>query len=337
MQKVAGDSEEIWKVKEQVWNACFGKSLHHAIFIKNLIRNQTIMFLGETGTGKELFADCILDADYSGKPKSSTAVKKDYNPKFRDNKVIRNIAALPDTLIESELFGHTADAFTGAKKDKKGAFELADKGIIFLDEIGDMPIEQQAKVLRVVENGDYYKLGAVRPTKVDVRIVAATNQDVYDKEKFRPELLERLSGNIIEIPPLRDRKGDIKVIGNMLYKKWVKGELVEQKWDYLIKGFSVYLKKLNGLNYNWPGNVRELETYIKRYLIGVDQIPKKRVGIPVKPDDTSIPDGLKNLTWTWKQLRRWYALEVLEKYNGTKSMTLLSLEISRNTLADWIK
>jgi len=123
----------------------------------------------------------------------------------------------------------------------------------------------------------------------------------------------------------------------MLYKKWVKGELVEQKWDYLIKGFSVYLKKLNGLNYNWPGNVRELETYIKRYLIGVDQIPKKRVGIPVKPDDTSIPDGLKNLTWTWKQLRRWYALEVLEKYNGTKSMTLLSLGISRNTLANWIK
>ena len=209
--------------------------------------NASVLLLGETGTGKELFARAI----HNRSPRN-------------DHPLVKvNCAALPSSLIESELFGHVKGAFTGALSDKVGRFELADGGTLFLDEIGELDPELQTKLLRVLQEGELEKIGSTKTRKVDVRVIAATNRDLrrsLEDGQFRPDLYYRLAVFPIEIPPLRQRRDDIPLlVWHFITKK--RGRL----------GKTIDAVPTNVLNtlmqYAWPGNVRELENVIERSMI----------------------------------------------------------------------
>ena len=209
--------------------------------------DSTVLLLGETGTGKELFARAIHRlSGRAGRP----FVKVD-------------CAALPVTLIESELFGHEKGAFTGALRQKPGRFELADGGTIFLDEVGDFPLEVQGKLLRVLQDGEFERVGGTEQIHVDVRVVAATNRDLERAtraEEFRADLYYRLNVFPVRLPPLRERPGDIPLLAQHFASKHAKriGRSIE----------SISARTLHSLaTYSWPGNVRELENRIERALI----------------------------------------------------------------------
>ena len=206
-----------------------------------------VLILGETGTGKELFARAIHNL----------------SPR-RDRPLVKvNCAALPSTLIESELFGHERGAFTGAFSKKVGRFELADGGTIFLDEIGDLPLELQAKLLRVLQEAEFERLGNPRPIKVNVRVIAATNRDLkkgITAGNFREDLYYRLNVFPIALPPLRERKGDIPLLVKHFARKYGQrvGKVIEKIPQKVMSTLEAY---------PWPGNVRELENIIERAVI----------------------------------------------------------------------
>ena len=209
--------------------------------------NATILITGETGTGKEVIARAIHEL----------------SPRRNKNLVKVNCAAMPAGLLESELFGHERGAFTGAFNSHVGRFALADRGTLFLDEIGDMPLELQPKILRVLQEREFEPVGSTRSTKVDVRIVAATNRDLrqmVQNGEFREDLYYRLNIFPISLPPLRERKKDIP-------------ELV----TYFVEQFATSMDKMietipeetmrSMLNHSWPGNIRELQNHVARGVI----------------------------------------------------------------------
>jgi formate hydrogenlyase transcriptional activator len=209
--------------------------------------DSTVLIVGETGTGKELLARAIHSLS---KRKNRPLIKVD-------------CAALPPNLIESELFGHEKGAFTGAISRKLGRFEIADKGTIFLDEVGEMPLELQTKLLRVLQEREIQRIGCNQTIQVDVRIIAATNRDLENEirmDNFREDLFFRINVFPIHIPPLRERKEDIPLLVRYFVKKYnakfgCKIEMIPQNViDTLQK-------------YHWPGNVRELENIIQRSII----------------------------------------------------------------------
>lgn len=209
--------------------------------------NTSVLILGESGTGKELLARAVHNR--SGR-KNKTLVKI-------------NCAALPATLIESELFGHEKGAFTGATNQKIGRFELADGGTIFLDEIGEMPIDLQSKLLRVLQEGEFERVGGTKTLKVNVRVIAATNRDL-EKEigegRFREDLYYRLNVFPIQSLPLRDRKDDIPLLVRHFCAKH--GPNIGRQIDMIPQDVLDSL-----MDYHWPGNIRELENVIERSLI----------------------------------------------------------------------
>jgi len=212
--------------------------------------NTTILVRGETGTGKELIAGAIHHNSHrSGR-----------------NFVKVNCAALQENLLESELFGHEKGAFTGADKQRVGRFEQADGGTLLLDEIGDMSPNTQAKVLRVLQEHEFERLGGTRTLKVDVRLIAATNRHLHamvEAGTFRQDLYYRLNVVTIEMPPLRDRKEDIQALTQFFVRRFA-GELKKK-----VTGFDAEAMKLL-MRYNWPGNVRELENTIERAILLAD-------------------------------------------------------------------
>lgn len=209
--------------------------------------NTTVLIRGESGTGKELMARAIHNFSQR---KEQAFIKV-------------NCAALPATLIESELFGHEKGAFTGATTKRSGRFELADKGTIFLDEIGEMPLDLQAKLLRVLQEGEFERLGGSQTIKVDVRVLAATNRQLekeIEEKKFREDLFYRLNVFPVINPPLRDRKEDIPALTQHFLKKY------ESNIGRRIHKIpAATLKKLKA--YDWPGNIRELENIVERFMI----------------------------------------------------------------------
>ena len=214
---------------------------------KVAITNSNVLIQGETGTGKELVARALHSAS---KRKEKPLIKI-------------NCAALPANLIESELFGHEKGAFTGAHQSRAGRFEVADKGTIFLDEIGELPLELQPKLLRVLQEGQFERLGDNKTIKVDVRVIAATNRNLKELVKsnqFREDLYYRLSVFPIETIPLRSRKDDISVLTEHFVKR------ISPKVGKEISTVSPSLQKAFN-SYDWPGNVRELENVIERALI----------------------------------------------------------------------
>ena len=207
--------------------------------------NRSVLVIGERGTGKELIAERLhhLSSRWAGPL------------------IIMNCAALPENLIEAELFGHEAGSFTGAAKTRHGRFEEADGGTLFLDELGTLSMPAQDRLLRAVEYGEITRIGASKPISVDVRIVAATNESLptqVDRGKFRADLLDRLSFEVITLPPLRARQGDVPLLAEHFGRRMA----VELDWPNW-PGFTPRaLAELE--NYRWPGNVRELRNVIER-------------------------------------------------------------------------
>src|SRR6187401_1282649 len=209
--------------------------------------NTTVLVRGETGTGKELIAGAV---HHNSQRNSRSFIKV-------------NCAALQENLLESELFGHEKGAFTGADKQRIGRFEQADGGTLFLDEIGDMSPNTQAKILRVLQEHEFERLGGTRTIKVDVRLIAATNRDLsamVQAGDFREDLYYRLNVVSIEMPPLRERKDDIVPLATSFIRKF-SGELKKK-----IDGLDADAQKLL-MRYNWPGNIRELENAIERAML----------------------------------------------------------------------
>ena len=209
--------------------------------------DSTVLLLGETGTGKELIARAIHDRS---RRKQRTFVKL-------------NCGAIPSGLLESELVGHERGAFTGAIALKVGRLELADRGSLFLDEVGDIPIEIQPKLLRALQEREFERLGSNRTKKVDVRLVAATNRDLekmMENREFRSDLYYRLNVFPIRIPPLRERPGDIPLLVRYFTQKY--GRRMQRQMESIP---TVAMRKLS--SWHWPGNIRELENFVERSVI----------------------------------------------------------------------
>ncbi len=275
----------------------------------------TVLLTGETGTGKELIARAI---HYNG-------------PRKEKLFVAQNCSALPDTLLESELFGHMRGAFTGANRDKKGLFELADGGTIFLDEIADTSPALQQRLLRVLQEGEIRPLGSERSAVVDVRIISATNKNLNElvsMESFREDLYYRLKVFPIRIPPLRERKEDIPLLVDHFIQKY--GE----KLDKNIKGIGKEaLDRL--LVYSFPGNVRELENEIQRAITLADQNSRITTdllspGLQERSEQVaSLPDRRGNLKEIVESIERHYIRETLKKNGGNITHSARDLGLSR--------
>lgn len=213
--------------------------------------NISVLIQGPSGAGKELLAKAIHD--------NSNRWNKSFRP--------INCAGFTETLLESELFGHTRGAFTGAASDRKGLFEIADKGTLFLDEIGDMPLNMQAKLLRVIEDGVVIPVGGIKPVFVDVRIISATNHDMaklVEEKKFREDLYFRIKGVSISVPPLRERPGDIPLLADYFLKEAI------AETGSKVTGFTDAVMNIL-VSYEWPGNIRQLRNTIRTMVVMADR------------------------------------------------------------------
>jgi DNA-binding NtrC family response regulator len=300
-------------------------------YVKELIgmisktHKTSVLIQGESGTGKELAANAI---HYNGKRSNKPLMKI-------------NCSAIPDTLLESELFGYEKGAFTDAKNTKKGLFELADGGTVFLDEIGDMKPFLQSKILRVLENQTFMRVGGEREIKVDVRIIAATNKNLEALVRegvFRKDLYYRLKVMVIEMPPLRERAEDILLLSNLFIEE------NNREHNKNIRGFNEEAKKFL-VQYHWPGNVRELKNVIERAMILTDQdlLSPKQLPFELRqtggfdravsaPELIEITDEI-----SLDHVEKMHLIKVLKRLEWNKSKASKVLGISRATLRAKIK
>jgi formate hydrogenlyase transcriptional activator len=274
--------------RERRFEQIIGKSLTVKAVLEHVDRvaptDSTVLIQGETGTGKELIAHAVHNV----------------SPRCGRPFVKLNCAAIPFDLLESELFGHERGAFTGAIAQKVGRFELADKGTLFLDEVGDIPLGLQPKLLRVLQEQEFERLGSTRTTKVDVRLVAATHRDLEGmmaENRFRSDLYYRLNVFPIRIPPLRERREDIPPLVRHFVEKYARrmGKRIES----IPAGA---LRKLMG--WHWPGNVRELENLVERAVILTDG-DKLAIPLPEVTNNraTAAPARVSNLDEQDRTLR----------------------------------
>lgn len=273
-----------------------------------------VLLTGETGTGKEVFAQAIH-----------------YNSKrAKQNFVAVNCSSFSKELLESEMFGHKAGSFTGTLKDKKGLFEEADNGTIFLDEIGEMAFELQAKLLRILETGEYIKIGDTKPTRVNVRVVAATNRNLPEEitaGRFREDLFYRLSVFQIHLPPLRERAGDVRILAKAF-----------------VKDFSVRLARpvteitpafLEALEQQpWKGNIRELRNVIERSLIVCESERLDVADLPLDIQNTHYEQSDETTPGSFElsAMERRHIARVLEYTKGNKTEAARLLKIGLTTL-----
>jgi len=273
-----------------------------------------VLLTGETGTGKEVFAQAI---HYSSK-------------RARQNFVVVNCSSFSKELLESEMFGHKAGSFTGALKDKKGLFEEANNGTIFLDEIGEMAFELQAKLLRILETGEYIKIGDTKPTRVNVRIIAATNRNLSQEivaGRFREDLFYRLSVFQIHLPPLRERAGDIRLLAKAFIKSFA-----EQLARPVVEIAPAFLEALD--SQPWKGNIRELRNVIERSMIvcesgylDIADLPFDIQNAHYEHSNDSSPGSFE-----LSAMERRHIARVLEYTKGNKTEAARLLKIGLTTL-----
>jgi nitrogen regulation protein NR(I) len=323
-QTIIGDApqmQEVFKIIDKVANT-----------------PSTVLITGESGTGKELVATALHDGSSR---RNKTLIKI-------------NCAAIPKDLMESELFGYERGAFTGAVTSKPGRFELADEGTLFLDEIGEIPVEMQVKLLRALQESEFERVGGIKTTKVDVRLIAATNRDLQQEieaGRFRKDLYYRLAVVPIVLPPLRDRKADVPVLARHFIDKYNKrlGKKIEGVEDEALALLQAY---------PWPGNIRELENLMERVLLFADGPLIKASDLPdplhrpaggaaspapaaasaAEPAPTSGEAGLKDIIkQKAAELERDYIAKALEETGGNVTRAAKLLQISRKSLQTKMK
>ncbi len=282
---------------------------------KVAVTDSTVLIQGESGTGKELVA-------------------RDIHQKSKRNKypfVAVNCATLHDTLLESELFGHVKGAFTGAHEARQGLFEVADKGTLFLDELGELPTNIQAKLLRVLESGEIRRLGDSKVIYVDTRIITATNQNLKSMVKrgsFREDLFFRVNIVHISLPPLRDRQNDIPLLAQHFLKTH-KIDTAEKKFCH---DALECMKR-----YSWPGNIRELENFVENIIIVSDD---EKIGVCDMPEEIRgyVTDGyVLDADVSLSDLEKQHIINTLSKMNGNKTHVADALGISIKTLYNKLK
>jgi two-component system, NtrC family, response regulator len=275
--------------------------------------NVTVLILGESGTGKELLARGVHQS----------------SPRRGERFVAINCAAIPENLLESELFGYERGAFTGAAKTTPGKIEMADRGTLFLDEIGDLPLPLQAKLLRFLQERVFERVGGRQEIAIDVRIVCATHQDLQGLIKagrFREDLYYRLAEIVTTIPPLRSRVGDAALLANAFVRRFSQ--------EHNRGAMSLTSDALRALEtHSWPGNVRELENCIKRAVIMADgsQIGVADVGLPGESTDDPLAYDLRTIR---DEAEKRAVIAVLARTNGNVVKAAESLGVSRPTLYD---
>lgn len=272
----------------------------------------TVLLTGETGTGKEVFAHAVHNA---GKRKGQGFVAI-------------NCSAFSNELLENELFGHKAGAFTGAVKDSKGIFEEADGGTVFLDEIGEMPLALQAKLLRVLETGEFLKVGDSKTTRVNVRIIAATNRDLQEEIKkgtFREDLYYRISVFSISLPPLRERVADIELLADYFLEQFaIKAGKKNMRFS------KPYLEALK--LHAWKGNIRELKNVIERSVILTDENELSASSLPSELQQLKSNEGNILSAFDLASAEKIHIQKVLNYTNGNKTETAKLLNIALTTL-----
>jgi Nif-specific regulatory protein len=279
----------------------------------------TVLIEGETGVGKELIAAAV------------------HARSARHDKLYmaQNCATLPDNLLESELFGHKKGAFTGAAEDKKGLFEVADGGTLFLDEVTEIPLALQAKLLRVLQEGEVRAVGSNRPRHVDVRIIAASNRDVEREvraSKFREDLYYRLNVFPLRVPPLRERLRDIPLLAQYFLERY------SHEFGKHVAGFTdETLQCLS--NYAWPGNVRELQNEVQRLVIEVEPGEKIEASLvsakmrqPVVTVESSAEVPVGPLKDMLDAVERRLIQDALARHGNNKTLTAKALGITREGL-----
>jgi len=255
--------------------------------------NSTVLLIGQSGTGKELVAKALYQ----------------HSPRKENSFIALNMADIPKDLLEAELFGHEKGAFTGADEKRVGRFEQANGGTLFLDEIGDMPLETQTRLLRVLSNGEFYRVGGREPIKVDVRIITATNQNLEELVKngeFREDLFHRLNVIKLSLPKLNERKEDIPELVKHFFQK--SSEELQEEKKFLSEEVENYFRTLS-----WPGNVRQLENTCRWLTV---MSPSKEVQLEDLPDELKLENSEEENNW--KVVLKSWSENYLE--NGYKNL-----------------
>ena len=267
-----------------------------------------VLITGENGTGKELIA---LEIHNRSKRAGEMMISVD-------------MGSIPETLIESELFGHVKGAFTDAREDRKGKFELASNGTLFLDEIGNLSLHSQSKLLNVLQNRKIVRVGSNHETTVDIRLICATNRDLVkmvSESRFREDLLYRINTIMIEVPPLRDRVDDIPVLANYFLRAYC------EKYNRIQMRFNTHaLEKL--ANYSWPGNVRELQHSIEKAVIMSDSA----VLMPTDFEFSLVSRSIHRQEMTLEEMEKQMIIDSLKRNGNNLSIVAEKLGITRQTL-----
>jgi two-component system response regulator AtoC len=299
----------------------------YSIIDKVAATPSTVLITGESGTGKELIAQALHDQSDR-----------------RDRALIKvNCAAIPGTLIESELFGYEKGAFTGATTSKPGRFELADGGTLFLDEVGEIPGEMQVKLLRALQNGEFERVGGIKTMKVDVRLVAATNRDLrhaIEVGQFREDLFYRLNVVQVHLPPLRERRSDIPLLTDHFVGKF------NVRLARSVRGIDSEARDRLGA-YDWPGNIRELENVVERCILFCDGDTITVPDLPGEvrngqaPDQPALAEGETSLKAhvraAAERVERELILRALDQTGGNVTHSARLLKISRKSLQNKMK
>ncbi len=281
-----------------------------------------VLIMGDSGTGKELVARAIHN----------------HSRRRKNRLVALNCAGLSESILEDELFGHVKGAFTGAQSDREGRFEHADKGTLFMDEIGDMPAAMQAKLLRVLENGEVVRLGSNDPIKVDVRLISATNRnlkEMVEEKKFREDLYYRINGAAFFLPPLRERREDIPLLVHHFLNQ------AAEKYDKKIAGIKPELNQVM-MTYPWPGNVRQLKNVIENMV--VLSTDEHELGTELLPPEMkskaaeAVGGQINNLVGiSMAQAEKELIKNTLKMTNGNREQAAKILKIGERTLYRKIK
>ena len=315
LDRIVGDTPVMRRVRGDGWSAAFGESLANVHSLGPLIQSTPVLIIGETGTGKELIGQALCRS-MPGKWE-----EKDSRWVPARNESV-HLASLPDTLVESTLFGHAKEAFTGAHKEVTGVLERCHRGVVFLDEVAELPLKTQVALLRTLQEGKVRRLGDSEDKDAAPRVVSATHQSLdrlIEEGRFREDLYHRLSSVVLTLPPLRERRDDIPLLAEAEISKAdaaLRGVLKDRVTQFLDKA----------RDYPWPGNVRELSKIVRTLALGLSPALASS-----RRERLDVPEEVVSGSWDLEQVKSWYANRVRAR-SSSATEAAQRLDVDRGTL-----